>query len=152
MTFCCRFSLFNRHLLWASLLLAACGGGSGGQEGSGQAPDPVTVDLPIAYIERPIPVDEQDPSVLRATDIFEPAAFNPGAAIYLKPPDTARAATGNSTQGAFIEDETFSPDAPNCDVTELSIQPASDRLVFTLRAPEIPNAADDEQPTWNIWE
>lgn len=152
MNFCCRFSLFSRHLLWASLLLGACGGGSGAQEGSGQAPDPVTVDLPLAYIERPIPVEEQNPEVLRATDIFEPAAFNPGAEVYLKPRATALAAAENISRSAFSDDDNFTPEAPNYDVKDLSIHPAGDRLLFAMRAPEIPNADDDDQPTWNIWE
>src|SRR5690606_10531397 len=152
MTFCCRFILFNRHLIWASLLLAACGGGSGGQEGSGQAPDPVTVDLPLAYIERPIPVEEQNPEVLRATDIFEPAAFNPGAAIYLKPRATAPAAAEHITLRALSEEENFTADAPNYAVKDLTLPPAGDRLLFSMRVPEIPNVDDDDQPAWTIWE
>jgi hypothetical protein len=146
--------LFTRSLplYIASLFLVACGGGSGGTEGSGQAPDPVTVDLPIAYIERPLPADEDDPELLLAKDILDPAAFNPGAAIYLKPRATAIAAAENITQDAFIDDENFIPETPNYDVKDLSIHSDGDRLLFAMRAPEIPNADEEDQPTWDIWE
>lgn len=136
----------------ASVLLAACGGGSGGTEGSGQAPDPVTVDLPIAYIERPLPTDEDDAELLLPNDILDPSAFNPGAAIYLKPRATALAAAENITDSAFIADENFTPEARNYDVKDLTIHPAGDRLLFAMRAPEIPNADEEDQPTWDIWE
>src|SRR5690606_7890682 len=72
--------------------------------------------------------------------------------VYLKPRATALAAAENISQSAFSEDENFTPDAPNYDVKDLSIHPAGDRLLFAMRAPEIPNADDDDQPTWNIWE
>ena len=41
-------------------LLTGCGGGGSdtGLSGSGQPPDPVVKDIPIAYIERPLPRDD----------------------------------------------------------------------------------------------
>ena len=46
-------------LLGASLVLPACGGGGTGVgPASGQEPDPVAIDFPIAYVKRPIPVDD----------------------------------------------------------------------------------------------
>lgn len=147
-------SFFNYSPLWfASLLLVACGGGnSGGTEGGGQAPDPVTVDLPIAYIERPLPADEDNPALLLPFDILDPAAFNPGAAIYLKPRATALAAAENITLSAWVDNENFTPDTPNYDVKDLTIHPSGDRLLFAMRAPEIPNVDEEDQPKWGIWE
>lgn len=139
--------------LWSfSLFLLACGGGGGGKEGGGQKPDPATVDLPIAYIERPIPVDGDDPEELLPTDILDPIAFNPGAEVFIKPRATALAAAKNITSNVFINDENFTPAVPNYDVKDLSIHPAGDRLIFAMRAPEIPNAEDEDQPKWSIWE
>lgn len=148
-----RSSLVRSLPLWLGcLLVTACGGGGGGSEGGGQSPDPVTVDLPVAFIDRPLPIDEDDPETLLPLDILDPAAFNPGAAIYVKPRATALAAAENVTQDAFIADDNFDPEAPNYDVKDLSIHPDGDRLLFAMRAPEIPNADDDEQPKWDIWE
>ena len=40
-------------------ILAACGGsGDGVSIGTGQDPDPVIIDFPIAYIKAPIPADD----------------------------------------------------------------------------------------------
>ena len=148
-----RSSRLHSWPLWlACLLVTACGGGGGGKEGGGQSPDPATVDLPIAFIDRPLPADEDDPDTLLPLDILDPAAFNPGAAVYIKPRATALAAAENVTAKAFIADDNFDPEAPNYDVKDLSIHPAGDRLLFAMRAPEIPNADDDEQPKWDIWE
>ena len=49
-----RFGAFG--LLWAGLLLLAGCGSEGGSGGSGI--DPGVVEVPIAYIKRPIPVDD----------------------------------------------------------------------------------------------
>ena len=35
-------------------ILQGCGGGLGGSD----QPDPVAVDIPLAYVKRPLPVDE----------------------------------------------------------------------------------------------
>src|SRR5580765_880820 len=43
----------------AVLALSACGGGGGGVEiGDGQDPDPVVLDFPIAYVKRPLLLDD----------------------------------------------------------------------------------------------
>ena len=148
-----RSSLIHSSPLWlVCLLVTACGGGGGGSEGGGQSPDPVTLDLPVAFIDRPLPTDEDDPETLLPLDILDPAAFNPGAEIFVKPRATALAAVENITHEAFIATDEFDPEAPNYDAKDLSIHPDGDRLLFALRAPEIPNADDDEQPKWDIWE
>jgi hypothetical protein len=155
MNFCESFLLRPRRLLVLSLLLGltACGGGGGGGNESGQKPDPVVVDLPIAYIERPIPLDEDGAPVF--PDVFEPAAFNPGAKLFIKVRATAQATPVDVTSAAFpIEDFPVAdyPDGPLYDVKDVSVNPDGQRLIFAMRAPEIDGADDDDQPTWNIWE
>jgi hypothetical protein len=132
--------------------MAACGGGGGGGSNSGQAPDPVVVDLPIAYIQRPIPVDEDDEPVY--PDVFDPDAFNPGGELYIKARATAQAAVTNITRVAFAENEFFDAENPNYDVKDVSAHPDGSRLIFSMRAPLNPDLDEDdlEQPTWNIWE
>lgn len=156
----CESFLRQRVLLAASLLmllpaLSSCGGGGGGgsNEGGGQQPDPVVVDLPIAYIERPIPLDEDGEPVF--PDVFEPAAFNPGAKLFIKARATAQATPVDISSAAFpLEDFPVAdfPDGPLYDVKDISVHPDGQKLIFSLRAPEIEGADEEDQPTWNIWE
>ena len=143
----------GRRLLagvWVMLALAACGGGSGGGSNSGQDPDPVVVDMPLAYVQRAIPLDEDGEPVYPS--VFEPDAFNPGAELFLKDRPTVQAAVVNITASAFVDDPNFTPETPNYDVKDLTTSLDGKKLAFAMRAPEIPDADDDEQPTWNIWE
>ena len=155
----CESFLRQRVLLAASMLmllpaLSSCGGGGGGSnEGGGQQPDPVVVDLPIAYIERPIPLDEDGEPVF--PDVFEPAAFNPGAKLFIKARATAQATPVDISSAAFpLEDFPVAdfPDGPLYDVKDISVHPDGQKLIFSLRAPEIEGADEEDQPTWNIWE
>lgn len=155
-----RLKAYRLFVLAAALLaLTACGGGNsgggggGGKSDGGQKPDPVVVDLPIAYIERPIPVDEDGQPVY--PDVFEPAAFNPGARLFLKARATAQAEPLDISSAAFPEEDYPAadyPDGPRYDVKDLSVHPDGQRLLFAMRAPEIEDADEDEQPSWNIWE
>ena len=128
-----------------SLLVAACGGGSGdgGSLGGEQSPDPVVVDFPIVYVERSLPVDE-DGNLLEE-DIVEPNAFKPGAQLMLRPRASEDAPVTILTQGLFAEDEQY-------DIKDVDVSSDGNKVVFALRAPDIEDVDDDEQPTWNIWE
>lgn len=136
--------------------LTACGGGGKGGGNSGQAPDPVVVDIPVAYIQRPLPVDEDGAPVY--PDVFMPASFTPGGELYLKARATAQAQVVNITRAEFENNlekyPNYNPDAPNYDVKDLAVDAAGRRLLFAMRAPLDPDMDEDdeEQPTWNIWE
>lgn len=128
------------------ILLNACGGGSGTSTSSsntGQKPDPVTVDLPIAYIKRPIPVDKNNNPVF--PDLLDPTAFNGGAAIYIKDRATALATPVNITDAAFDAGAVY-------DVKDLSVSPDGKKLLFAMHAPMLKNVTPDKQPKWHIWE
>ncbi|HWV14768.1 MAG TPA: hypothetical protein VN030_04995 [Cellvibrio sp.] len=129
-------------LATAAAALVSCGGSSG-SSGGGQKPDPVAADFPIAYIERPIPVDEDGNPVFPS--LLNPIAFNPGAKVLLKERATVQAAAVNITAAAFAEGALY-------DVKDLSVHPEGDRLLFSMRAPRLANTGDEDQPTWNIWE
>ncbi|AQT60789.1 PD40 domain-containing protein [Cellvibrio sp. PSBB023] len=144
----------SRWLVLGSLLaLTACGGGSsGGGSNGGQAPDPVVVDIPVAYIQRPLPVDEDGEPVY--PDVFMPDSFNPGGELYVKARATTQAEVVNITRSAFENDEFFDAETPNYDVKDVAAHPDGKRLVFAMHAPLNPDLDEDDpaQPTWNIWE
>lgn len=136
----------------ASLLLTACGGGTsssggGGLLGGDQDPDPVVLDFAVAYVERPLLVD--DDGELITTDVREPADFRPGAELFLRDRASPSAAAVSITAGVFPDDDDGNP--PLYDVKDLSASFDGTRLVFAMRAPEDPDLDEDEQPTWNIW-
>jgi len=130
---------------WLSIcvLLSACGGGGTSTANSGQKPDPVAVDLPIAYIKRPIPVDEDKKPIY--PDVLDPTAFNPGAAIFIKDRATALATPLNITEAAFEKDALY-------DVKDLSASSDGKKLLFAMHAPRLENVTKDKQPKWQIWE
>ncbi|WP_193162870.1 HzsA-related protein [Microbulbifer hainanensis] len=121
------------------LLLSACSGG-GSSSGGEQAEDPVVVDYPVAFVRRTLNVE--DDGALSEDDIYSPGAFNPGAQLVLKDRATPSAPETVVTAGLFDGDY---------DVKDLNVSPDGSRLIFAMRAPEIEDADDDEQPTWNIW-
>ena len=133
--------------LAATLALLGCGGGAGTSgltAGSGQSPDPVVVDLPIAYIKRPV---ARDPAgALSTRDIHDPIAFRPGAQLIIRDRASASAPARVVTDVAFA---TAAQPRPMYDVS--GIEPSYDgtKLVFAMRAPAIANA--QIQPTWNLW-
>ena len=126
---------------------------SGG--GGSQDPDPVVVDLPIAFVERPIPLDED--GIFVPHNALDPVAFNPGARLILKDRASVPAGETDVTTRAFAsvpepDDEGMQMDAPLYDVKDISTSDDGLKLLFAMRAPEDPDLGDDEQPTWNIWE
>ncbi|MCU7556065.1 hypothetical protein OCL06_15850 [Alteromonas sp. ASW11-19] len=117
-------------------------------------PDPVVVDIPVAFIERSIPVDENSAPV--TLDLREPAQFIPGAALFIKSRAVASAPAVNITDRAFVDGEVSSEltaeTRPQYDVKDIDVSYDGTRLIFAMRAPALENADESEQPTWNIWE
>ena len=126
-----------------AILSAAILFGCGGSTGSDQEPDPLAVDLPIAYVKRSLPVDEEGEPAIES--IFEPAAFNAGAELFMRPRASEEAPETNITAGVFPEEELY-------DVKDVTVSYDGNFLLFAMRAPEDEDLDEDEQPTWNIWE
>ena len=70
-------------LIAVSALSAACDGANQGvQIGTGQNPDPVVIDFPIAYVKQPIPVDDNGAFVQQ--DLREQVTFQVGGNLYFR--------------------------------------------------------------------
>ncbi|WHI51512.1 hypothetical protein P3339_01370 [Microbulbifer sp. MLAF003] len=122
------------------LFVAACSGGGNSSSGGEQAEDPVVVDYPIAFVRRQL--NKDDEGALEPDSVYQPQDFFPGAELVLKDRATASAAETVITAEIFIGDY---------DVKDLNTSADGQRLIFAMRAPELENVDDDEQPTWNIW-
>jgi hypothetical protein len=120
-----------------------------------QEPDPVVVDVPIAFIKRPAPLDED--SLLVTQDLRIPNDFLPGAQLFIKARASVSAIEINISDRAFFTETeilaaTDTAPLAGYDVKDLSVSYDGNRLLFAMRAPEIEDVDDDEQPSWNIWE
>jgi hypothetical protein len=120
--------------------LAGCATGHDGDVniGSGQDPDPVVLDIPIAYIRGPLPLPEDDDDEVRELETFVE-----GTDLWLRdraaPDVPERNITGDVTGGLWS-------------VRDVDASFDGTKLVFAMRMPLIPGAMASEQPTWNIWE
>ena len=137
--------LFTRKLKQSVvlILLSSCTLLYGCLEQSQQQDDPIAVllDYPIAYVKRPIPLNNQgEPTQINLLNLED---FNPGADLYLRdrasPSALERNITSRFTNGLG-------------DVKDLESNADGSKLLFAMRAPEIENADEDEQPSWNIWQ
>ena len=121
-------------------LLSACGGGG---VGGGQNPDPVVVDVAIAYVKRPVPVDNQ--GATKPSDVRELRTFNIGADLFVRARAAVSAAeinvTSRITQGTGLYD-----------VRDLEMSWDGSRILFAMRGPFVAGAQEKDQPTWGIWE
>src|SRR5690606_17790424 len=124
-------------------LAAGCGGNSDGSVGvgSGQDPDPVVLDFPIAYTKGPLL--DADGELQVSTDLRELLRFNVGTDLYVR---------DRASPSAEERNVTFPVTQGRGDVQGVEISPDGTRLLFAMRGPFDPNLAADEQPTWNIWE
>jgi len=124
----------------AAVSLVGCATGHDGDIniGSGQSPDPVVLDIPVAYIKGPLPLPVDDDDEVRELETFVE-----GSDLWLRdraaPDVPERNITSAVTGGLWsVRDVDGSYDGT--------------KLVFAMRMPLIPGAMDSEQPTWNIWE
>ena len=128
-------------LLSVLALAGGCTSSDGGGSvapGSGQGPDPVVLDFPIAYVKRPVPA-----ATAPTVDARRLLDFQPGGDLWVRdrasPSAADRNVTFEITQGAG-------------DVRALESSYDGSKLVFALRKPLIPGADAADQPTWNVWE
>jgi len=137
--------------LGISLALGGCGGGSGAGSNvtlttDNQGEDPVVVEIPIAYIRRPLP---EEP-----TDLRNPLTFNPGAELYVRDRSATSAADIDVT-AKILEivsaQEDVEPEDIALDIKDIESSFDGKTLIFTARAVVEPVADNIDQTTWNLW-
>ncbi len=101
----------------------------------GQSPDPVIRDFGIAYIKRPIIIDEDGQTV--PDDIREILNFREGGDLYMR--DRASPSADEQNITAPVTNGTG-------DVKDLAVSFDGNKLLFAMRL------SDQESDTWNIWE
>jgi len=130
-------------LLVVTTVLAACGGGASDTEdpdidfGSGQKPDAVVVDYPIAYVKRPASIEPMDPDLRQL--IGEPT----GGDLFLR---------DRASPTAVDRNLTIALTSGEGDVRDLEPSYDGTKLLFALRLPLLENVDEEDQPTWNIYE
>jgi hypothetical protein len=128
-------------------MAAVFGACSGGDRDGGDKPG-LALESGVAYVKRDIPLDD-DGNVL-GDDVREPYEFNPGAALYIRNRLAANSAEHNISGRLFGPDEEGAP--ARYDVKDISVSYDGTKVLFALHGPEIENADDDEQHTWDIYE
>ena len=129
-------------LLVVVICLAGCGGSGGVDLAGGQGPDPVVLDIPIAYVKRPLATDDQG-NVDETSDVRELITFNIGADLFIRDRASPSAAETNITEA---ETQGLG------DIRDLEASFDGRRIVFAMRAQFIEGADEEDQPRWNIWE
>ena len=120
----------------AALSLLACDSGSSGADGV----DPGVIEVPIAYIKRPIPVDDDGDPI--QADLRDPTLFSAGGNVFLQ---------SSSDAGSGVRNISRSIIGTTGDARGLAANYEGDKLLFSLRL-EDPDENDDIVPRWNIYE
>ena len=133
---------YNVVILAVIFLLSACNTETAIKD---ETPDPVLVEYPVAYIERTLntQIDENEATPARF-DARDPALFNPGANLLIKRNAFADSPITDLTALLFGEDQLI-------DIRDLSVSDDGQTMLFSIRAPELADANEEDQPRWNIW-
>ena len=116
--------------------LSACQPGSSDGDGI----DPGVIQIPIAFIKRPIPVDDMGIEV--QADLREPRLFSAGGDLYLRSSTAASASITNITRSVT---------RGSGDIKGLNSSYDGNKLIFSLRLFD-PDPDDQVVPSWNIYE
>jgi hypothetical protein len=118
---------------WA---LGACSPGTRVNLGSGQSADSATVDFPIFYVKRTVPLMSDDLRLMR------PGV--PHADLYMRATASPSATETNITTRITGTDI--------YDVKDVAVSADGTLVVFAMRGPLTPNMKDVDPPTWAIWQ
>ncbi len=129
-------------VLAGALALAACSSGGNISLGKSQVADPATVDFPIFYVKRQVPVDNA--GALRQDDLRVLRDIVPSADLYMRASASPSALetniTARLTAGALW------------DVKDVDTSPDGTRVIFAMRGPLAKNQNAKDPPSWRIYE
>ncbi len=124
-----------------AVVVIAVAGLAGCLNPGGQSPDPLVQDFVVAYVKRPVPVDNQgDP---QQPDVRRQLRFNAGGDLYVR---------DRASISATERNVTFSETGGLGDVRDVEVSYDGSKILFAMRMPEIEGADEEDQPKWNIWE
>jgi hypothetical protein len=115
---------------------------------SDEQTDPVLVEYPVVYIERSINRANEDDMTPVSFSPRNPAQFNAGARLIVKNNAFADSPSTILTTDLFIDEQGVSQ---AIDIRDLSVSADGQSFLVSIRAPEITDADENEQPKWNIW-
>jgi hypothetical protein len=139
---CVRANTLRIAAVLLAVGLSACSGGDGSVGvGSGQDPDPVALDFPIAYTKGPLFDDQMQ--MQASADLRRLDRFNIGTDLYL---------LDRASPTAVEKNVTMSITQGQGDVAGVEISVDGTKVLFAMRGPFDPNLAAEDQPSWNIWE
>lgn len=126
------------------LSLGGCGGA--GSESS-QEPDPVVIDIPIAYIRHALP--EGGAAISEIDDYESPDQYRPGAELVIRDraSPTAEERVINELLFELAEVDLNDPDFLGVAIRDLNVSFDGRRLLFAARLQSM-----DDSLSWNIWE
>ncbi len=107
---------------------------------SGGGIDPGVIEIPVAFVNRPIPLDDMGNPA--QADLRDPRLFSAGGDAYLRETSTADATVTNITRAVT---------GGSGDVKGLNASHDGDKLIFSLRLFD-PDPNDDIVPSWNVYE
>jgi hypothetical protein len=115
---------------------------------SDEQTDPVLVEYPVVYIERSINQAVEDDITQVVFSPRNPAEFNAGAQLIVKNNAFADSPSTILTSNLFTDEQGV---AQAIDIRDLSVSADGQSFLVSIRAPEIADADENEQPKWNIW-
>ncbi len=121
-------------LVTTILLVSAC------DPGSSDGIDPGVIEIPIAFVNRPIPVDNMGQPI--QADLRRPLLFSQGGDVLLRT---------NSTVNAAVVNITSSVTGTMGDVKGLNASFDGKKIIFSLRLFD-PDVNNPPTPSWNIYE
>src|SRR5262245_55897045 len=119
------------------VLLAGCSGNGSVSTGSGQTPDPVTVDFPVFYVKRTVPQNSDNLHQMRDAV--------PDADLYKLDRSSPSAPESNITSRVTGSTDSY-------DVKDVNVSYNGKKVVFAMRGPLAQNMDEEDPPFWAIWE
>lgn len=140
-----------RNTAWLLVIasLSGCGLGTSGDE---SAFCPVVEEGAVAFVKRPLIFNDDNPNDIVPDDLREPTLFQPGARLFIKASLLPSSVPVDITSSVF-SDPGFLNDEGELlyDVRDLAVSHDASKLAFSMRAPEIEGADEEDQPKWDIW-